>query len=164
MTGPPNEPAITRVSRHMKARRNDIYKAFVDREMVSSWLAPGSMRCVVHEFEPREGGRFRISLIYQDPVDNPGGKTTEDTDTFHGSFVQLVPDQLIVQVVEFESVQPGMSGKMRVTWHLADAGDGTDVTVTCEDIPPGISLEDNEAGSASSLQKLAQLVEKQDAK
>lgn len=160
MTDPASKQRTTRVSRHIKARRRDVYKAFVDRDMVASWLAPGTMRCVVHEFEPREGGRFRMSLIYQDPADGPGGKTTEDTDTFHGRFVQLVPNERVVQVVEFESEQPGMSGKMRVTWDLADAGHGTDVTVVCEDLPRGIRLEDNEAGSALSLQKLARLVEK----
>jgi uncharacterized protein YndB with AHSA1/START domain len=144
----------------MMARRSDVYKAFVDRDLVAAWLAPGTMRCVVHEFEPREGGRFRMSLTYKDPADGPGGKTTEDTDTFHGRFVQLVPYERVVQLVEFESEQPGMSGKMRVTWDLADAGRGTNVTVVCEDIPRGIRLEDNEVGSASSLQKLARLVEK----
>ncbi len=162
MTGPPTKKAMTRVSRHIRARRSDVYKAFVDRDIVASWLAPGSMRCVVHEFEPREGGRFRMSMIYQDPAGGPGGKTTEDTDTFHGRFVQLVPDERVAQVVEFETEQPGMSGKMRVTWDLAKSGDGTDVTVVCEDIPRGIRLKDNEAGSASSLQKLAQVVEEPD--
>jgi uncharacterized protein YndB with AHSA1/START domain len=144
----------------MMARRSDVYKAFVDRDTIASWLAPGAMRCVVHEFEPREGGRFRMSLTYQNPADGPRGKTTVDTDTFHGRFVQLVPHERVVQLVEFESEQPGMSGKMRVTWDLADAGRGTNVTVVCEDIPRGIRLEDNEVGSASSLQKLARLVEK----
>jgi len=144
----------------MKARRNDVYKALVDQDMVASWLAPGTMRCVVHEFEPHDGGRFRMSLIYKDPAEGPGGKTTEDTDTFHRRFVRLVPYERVVQLVEFESEQPGMSGKMKVTWDLADAEGGANVTVVCEDIPQGIRLEDNEAGSASSLQKLARLVER----
>lgn len=160
MTDPASKQRTTRVSRHIKARRRDVYKAFVDPDMLASWLPPDTMRCVVHEFEPREGGRFRMSLIYRDPADGPGGKTTEDTDTFHGRFVRLVPPERVVQVVEFETEQPAMSGRMRVTWDLADAGDGTHVTVVCEDIPRGIRLEDNEGGSASSLQKLARLVEK----
>ncbi len=151
---------MSRASRFVRARRSEVYQAFVDRDRIATWLAPGSMRCVVHEFEPREGGRFRMSLIYPDPSMGPGGKTTEDADTFHGRFVQLIPDRRIAQAVEFESVQPGMSGTMRVTWDLADAGEGTLVTVVCEDIPPGIRPEDNEAGSALSLEKLARLVEK----
>jgi len=51
---------------------------------------------------------------------------------------------------------------MRVTWEVADAGDGTEVTVVCEDIPQGISLEDNEKGSASSLENMARLLEKRE--
>lgn len=101
-----------------------------------------------------------MSLIYEDPGDGPGGKTTEDTDTFKGRFVELVPDERVGWIVEFESEQPGMSGEMRVTWTLADAENGTEVAVVCEDIPRGIRLEDNERGSASSLEKLARLVEK----
>jgi hypothetical protein len=49
---------------------------------------------------------------------------------------------------------------MTITWHLADAAGGTEVTVLCEDIPTGIRLEDNELGSRSSLQKLAAFIER----
>jgi uncharacterized protein YndB with AHSA1/START domain len=160
MADPHTKRRVTRVSRHIRACRSDIYKAFLDRDLVASWLAPGTMRCVVHQFEPREGGQFRMSLTYQDPAEGPGGKTTKDTDTFHGNFVQLVPYERVVQLVEFESEQPDVSGKMRVIWDLADAEGGTDVTAICENIPRGISLEDNEVGSASSLEKLARLMEK----
>jgi len=37
--------------------------------------------------------------------------------------------------------------------------DGTEVTMLFEDIPPGIRPEDNEAGTRSSLEKLARYVE-----
>ncbi len=49
------------------------------------------MRGRVHTFEPREGGKFRMSLIYQNPEDPQRGKTSEDTDTFQGRFVELAP-------------------------------------------------------------------------
>jgi uncharacterized protein YndB with AHSA1/START domain len=160
VTTRPTRRASTRVSRHIKARRRDLYKAFVDPEMVASWLPPGTMRCVVHEFEPRVGGRLRMSLTYANPADGSGGKTTADTDTFDGRFVELVPDKRVVWLVEFESDQPGISGEMRVLWELADADDGTEVTVTCDEIPEGICPKDNEEGSAASLEKLAQLMER----
>ena len=48
---------------------------------------------------------------------------------------------------------------MRMTWSFADIGNGTEVTVLCEDIPAGIRLEDNELGSQQSLKKLAAYVE-----
>ncbi|HEX8230356.1 MAG TPA: SRPBCC domain-containing protein, partial [Chloroflexia bacterium] len=56
--------------------------------------------------------------------------------------------------------QPDFAGEMTITWHLADAAGGTEVTVLCEDIPTGIRLEDNELGSRSSLQKLAAFIER----
>jgi hypothetical protein len=43
---------------------------------------------------------------------------------------------------------------------LADADEGTEVTVFFEDIPQGIRLEDNELGSRQSLRKLAAFVER----
>jgi uncharacterized protein YndB with AHSA1/START domain len=72
----------------------------------------------------------------------------------------LVPNEKIVWVVEFESQQQDLAGQMRITWSLTDANGGTDVTVLFEDIPAGISLEDNEIGSRQSLRKLAAFIEK----
>jgi len=98
-----------------------------------------------------------MSLIYADPLKGPGGKSTRDTDTFSARFVELVPGRRVVHVAEFESDDPSMAGAMRITWELADADGATEVTVTCDDIPAGIRLEDNEEGSASSLEKLVAL-------
>ena len=159
MKAPSAKGASTRVVRVIKAPRQAIYQAFVDRDAVGSWLPPENMRGQVHIFEPREGGRFRMSLIYQHPEHSRRGKTSEDTDTFQGRFVQLVPFEKMVWVVEFESQEPGFVGEMRITWSLADADGGTEVTVLCEGIPPGVRPEDNETGCRSSLQKLAALLE-----
>jgi uncharacterized protein YndB with AHSA1/START domain len=71
--------------------------------MVAWWLHPRNMTCVVHEFDLHEGGRFRISLVYLNSTARPGGKTTENTDTSHGRFARLIPNERVVQVVEFES-------------------------------------------------------------
>jgi uncharacterized protein YndB with AHSA1/START domain len=117
------------------------------------------MRSSVHTFDPREGGKFRISLKYQDPKDSQRGKTAGDTDTYHGRFVKLVPYEMIVEAIEFESPEPGFAGEMRMTVMLADVDGGTDVSLLYENVPVGIRPEDNEAGSRQSLQKLAALVE-----
>ncbi len=47
----------------------------------------------VHEFDPREGGSFRISLTYDAPGST--GKSAPHTDTYHGHFARLVPDEHI---------------------------------------------------------------------
>jgi hypothetical protein len=89
----------------------------------------------------------------------PAGKTSDDTDTFEGSFLELVPNEKIVELIRFESPDPDFAGEMRMTTSLADAGHGTEVTVLCENIPPGISLKDNELGCRLALRNLAKLLE-----
>jgi len=65
-----------------------------------------------------------------------------------------------VEVVEFESPDPQFAGAMRITTTFADGDEGTEITILCQDIPPGIRPEDNEEGTRQALQKLAALLEK----
>ena len=159
MTGPSDKRASTQVSKIIKAPRKAVYQACLDPDALASWRVPDTMKAQVHVFDAREGGRFRMSLTYQDPRHSPRGKTSEGTDTFQGRFVELVPDEKIVEVIEFESDDPSYGGEMTITTSLADADDGTEITILCQDIPPGIRLEDNETGCRESLQKLAAFVE-----
>ena len=111
----------------------------------------------IHAFDAREGGTFRISLTYDVPT--TAGKTSAQTDSFHGRFVKLVSDAEVVQVVEFETDDPQMQGEMTITYLLADADSGTDLTGVHENLPPGVSPADNELGWSMSIAKLARLVE-----
>jgi len=160
MNEPGAKKASTRVSRTIHAPRTAVYQAFVDRDAVAAWLPPESMRGEVHAFEPREGGLFHMSLTYKNPEDAQRGKTSADTDTVRGRFVELLPLEKIVEVFEFESQDPKLAGEMRVTARFADVAGGTEVTMICDDIPVGISPADNEMGSRSSLQNLAALLER----
>jgi uncharacterized protein YndB with AHSA1/START domain len=116
------------------------------------------MSSQVHEFDAREGGSFRISLTYDAPTES--GKTTALTDTFHGHFVKLVPNEQVVEVLEFESESPELRGRMTMTTTLVDADGGTEVLVVHEGIPGGVSTDDNETGTRMALANLAALVEK----
>jgi uncharacterized protein YndB with AHSA1/START domain len=150
--------STTRVTRHIRAPRSMVYGALLDRDAVQQWMVPVGMTSRIHLFEPHEGGRFRISLTYDAPTD--AGKTDAQTDTFHGRFVRLVPDAEVVQVVEFETTDPGMQGEMTITYVLAEAADGgTDLVGVHEDLPVGLRPEDNELGWSISIDKLARLVE-----
>jgi uncharacterized protein YndB with AHSA1/START domain len=149
--------ATTRVTRHVAAPRAAVYRALLDPAAVQRWMVPDGMTSEVHAFEARVGGLFRISLTYDAPTGT--GKTTSHTDTHHGRFVELVPDERVVQIVEFETSDPALQGEMRITWELADADGGTDVIGTHEGLPPGVSPADNELGWRMSLDKLAALVE-----
>lgn len=150
--------ATTRVSRRIRASRSAVYRALLDPQAVQHWMVPDGMSSVVHEFEPHEGGTFRISLTYDDQ--GGVGKSDGRTDTFHGRFSRLVPDTEVVQEVEFETDDPSVQGLMTITYRLADADDGgTDVVGVHEGLPDGVSVADNELGWQMSLGKLAGWVE-----
>lgn len=148
--------SVTRLSRHLPAPRPVVYRMLLDADAVREWMVPDGMTSQVHRFEAQEGGEFRISLTYDAPT--TAGKTSAQTDSFHGRFVRLVPDSEIVQVVEFETDDPLMQGEMRITYSLADGDQGTELRAVHENLPPGLSPADNELGWTISLDKLAGLV------
>lgn len=104
-----------------------------------------------------KGGSFRISLTYDAPTGT--GKTSAHTDTYHGRFVKLVPNEQVVEMMAFETDDAAMRGEMTVTFTLTDADGGTDVLGVHDHLPPGISPADNETGWRMALDKLAKLVE-----
>ncbi len=147
----------TRLSQHVNAPPSDVYRALLDADAVATWMVPRGMTSHVHEFEGREGGSFRISLTYDTPTGT--GKTTAHTDTYHGRFVKLVPNEQVVEVMEFETDDPALRGEMTITFTLTEADGGTDVLGVHEGLPPGVAPADNEMGWRMSLEKLARLVE-----
>lgn len=149
--------STTRIARHIDAPPARVYRALLDPTSVQHWMVPDGMTSCVHSFDAREGGTFRISLTYDQPTDT--GKTSAQTDTFHGRFVRLLPDAEVVQAVEFETNDPAMQGEMTITYTLADVAGGTDLVGVHENLPPGVAPADNELGTSMSIEKLARLVE-----
>jgi tRNA-Thr(GGU) m(6)t(6)A37 methyltransferase TsaA len=149
--------ATTRITRRIDAPPARVYAALLDAEAVREWMVPDGMTSEVLEFDAREGGSFRITLTYEAPTTT--GKTSRQSDTFHGRFVKLVPGAEVVQTVEFETDDPAMQGEMTITYLLAAAGTGTELTGTHEHLPPGVSPADNALGWSMSIAKLARLVE-----
>jgi uncharacterized protein YndB with AHSA1/START domain len=147
----------TGISRHFRAPRARVYRALVDADAVARWKVPTGMTSQVHAFEGREGGTFRVSLTYKAPTGT--GKTTAHTDTYHGRFVELVPNERVVEAIEFETTDPAHQGEMTITTTLADAEGGTDLVAVHDGLPPGVSPADNEAGWREALDRLAALVE-----
>jgi uncharacterized protein YndB with AHSA1/START domain len=149
--------STTTVSRQIHASPSRVYRALLDPAMVQQWMVPDGMTSDVHAFDAQRGGSFRISLTYRAP--DRTGKTSGRTDTFHGTFVRLVPDREVVQAVEFETDDPAMQGVMTISYRLRPSAGGTMVEGVHEHLPPGVSPGDNELGWAMSLAKLAALVE-----
>jgi len=147
----------TRISQHIKAPRPAVYQALLDPDAIGKWRVPAGMRGHVHEFDAREGGSFRVSLTYDSP--DATGKSAAHTDTYHGHFQRLVPDEQVVEVLEFETEDSALSGTMTMTTTLTDVGGGTEVLIVHEGIPDAIPAEANETGTRMALANLAALVE-----
>ena len=123
----------TEVSRHINAPRPAVYRALLDADAVARWRVPDGMSSRVHEFDPSEGGAFRVSLTYDAPAG--AGKTSQHTDSYHGHFARLVPNEQVVEVVEFETADPDLGGAMTITTTLTDAAGGTDIHIRHDGIP-----------------------------
>jgi uncharacterized protein YndB with AHSA1/START domain len=151
----------TQVSRHVRAPRSAVYRALLDAGAIARWRVPAGMSSHVHEFDAREGGSFRVSLTYDTPSGT--GKSASDTDTYHGHFAKLVPDEQVVEVFEFETADVALRGTMTMTTTLRDADGGTEVLIVHDGIPENVLAADNETGTRMALDYLAELVEEREA-
>lgn len=140
-----------------KAPPEVIYQAMLDPKLLEKWRVPDGMQMQVHQFDPSVNGKFRISLIYDDP--NATGKSGKSTDTYHGYFKTLIPNQKIVETMEFESKGPEFAGEMTVTTDLIAKNGGTEMVATHENLPQAVPEDQNEVGWKMSLTKLAKLLE-----
>lgn len=159
MTTEARAKRVDSASRVIKASPQVLYQAFLDPTSLVSWLPPGGMKGEIQRFEPREGGSYRMALTYEGAEHTPG-KSSEHADVVEGRFVELVPNVRVVQLIDFESDDPEFAGTMKMTWSLARVPTGTEVSISCENVPDGISKEDHAVGLASSLENLAAFVER----
>jgi len=139
-------------SRLIDASPQRLYAAFTDPAALAVWLPPTGMTGAFEWFDPTPGGGYKMRLTYE----GAGiGKTTDDSDVVDARFVELTPDERVVQEVDFESDDPAFAGTMVMTWSVEPVEGGTLVTFRADDVPPGISAEDHAAGFAASLENLA---------
>ena len=109
------------------------------------------MTCRVHDFNAHEGGSFRISLRYDRTTGT--GKTTAHTDTYHGHFVKLVPNEQIVESDEFETDDPALRGDMTITITLKDSAGGTDRSASSRSVTFCGTMAINEYGVSPGVNR-----------
>ncbi|HEX5089150.1 MAG TPA: SRPBCC domain-containing protein [Nocardioides sp.] len=146
-----------RATQLVRAPRDRVYAALLDPVAIQTWRVPDDMTASIHEWEPREGGRFRVSLTYR--AEDRTGKTEGATDTYSGHFETLVPDELVVERLAFDTDDPELQGSMTMTWTLRDADGATQLDVLHEGLPDVVPPQDNRTGTRMSLTKLAAYVE-----
>ena len=146
-------------SKDIKATPKEVYNAFINPSALENFQAPGDMTAKVHHFDYKIGGGYQMSLYYPEGEKKMKGKTTDKEDKFYSQFVEIIPNEKLVEVIQFDSAKADFSAQMimEVTFDPIDIG--TRVTFLFKNIPKGIRPEDNEAGTISSLEKLAKYVE-----
>ena len=147
-----------RASRVVDAPPARVFDALLDRDALEAWLPPSGMTARFERFHPAPGGSYRLVLTHTDPTNAPG-KSSDDSDIVEARYVDIVPNERVVQAVDFIADDPAFAGTMTMTWAVEELGVGTRVEITAEDVPHGISADDHVAGMTSSLDNLARYVE-----
>ena len=145
--------STTRADALLRAPRAAVYRALTDPWTIARWRFPDGMTSVV---EAQEDGGFRITLTYEAP--DARGKTTAHSDTYRARFTRLVPDELVIEVDEFETADPRLAGAMTITVTLRDRDGGTELLAVHEGVPDGVDPEANELGWRMALDRLSALL------
>jgi uncharacterized protein YndB with AHSA1/START domain len=151
-------PRTDRASRQVDAPVSSVFNALVNQEALEKWLPPSDMTGRFERFDPRPGGSYRLVLTYTNPAAHQG-KTSADSDIVDVRYLDIVPNDRVVQGVDFVSDAVEFAETMTVTWAVRENAGGTRVEIVAEDVPDAISAEDHAVGLASSLDNLARFVE-----
>lgn len=149
------ETLSSRTSRLIRAAPEEIYQAFMDPAVLVQWLPPAEMTGVLHAFDGRVGGGYEMSLFYPPNEQSFAGKTAAREDRVRVRFVELSPPHRIVEAITFVTIDPALHGEMVMIATFEPATHGTEVSLTFQNLPPGLRAEDNDAGARLSLGQLA---------
>jgi len=141
-------PNTIRLHRVLRTTPEKLYRAFLEPDAVVKWLPPHGFTCKVHQLDARVGGTHKMSFT---------NFTTSQSHSFGGSYVELVPQELIRYTDKFDD--PNLPGEMQTTITLRKALVGTEIHIVQEGVPDVIPPEACYLGWQESLTLLAQLVE-----
>jgi uncharacterized protein YndB with AHSA1/START domain len=134
--------------RVLKAAPEKVYRAFTDANAMAAWLPPYGFLCVVHNFDAKQGGKYKMSFI---------NFSSGNGHSFGGEFLELKPNEFLKYTDRFDN--PDLPGEMITTVRLTKVSGGTDLKVTQEGIPEMIPVDMCYLGWQESLDKLMRLVE-----
>ncbi|MBJ9986625.1 SRPBCC family protein [Acinetobacter sp. S40] len=124
-----------------------VYRAFLDPEALVKWLPPHGFTAKVHSMDAKEGGQYRMSFT---------NFSTGSTHSFGGTYVELIPNQLIRYIDQFDD--PAFAGNMEVTIQMKTVSVGTEIYITQSGIPELIPVDACYLGWQESLTLLGWLI------
>lgn len=137
-----------RLHRVLRATPEKVYRAFLDADAMAKWLPPNGFTGKVHHMDAKVGGTYKMTFT---------NFTTRQTHSFGGTFLELVPHELIRYTDRFDD--PNLPGEIHTTISLKQVSCGTELSAVQEGVPDAIPPESCYLGWQDSLALLAQLVE-----
>ncbi len=142
------------LTRTIPAPREDVYRAFLDPDVLQRWFCPGEFAVVTASVDEHVGGRHVVEMLA------PDGMRL----AFESVIRDLVENERIVLDFAFVGPEPGEREDTLLTVTLSDAeGGGTDVRFDHERItlaPPNFDRPGVNAGWTSVLDKLEALYQR----
>ncbi len=136
-----------KIHRVFSAPPERVYKAFLNPDALVKWMAPHGFTAKVHHLDAKVGGTYKMSFT---------NFSTGSTHAFGGTYVELIPHQLIRYTDIFDD--PNLTGQIEMTIELKAVLVGTEVHITQSGLPDVIPVEACYLGWQESLQLLALLV------
>ncbi|ENV32037.1 SRPBCC family protein [Acinetobacter gerneri] len=124
-----------------------VYRAFLDPDALVKWMAPHGFTAKVHHLEERMGGTYKMSF---------SNFSTGTSHAFGGTYIELIPEQLIRYTDQFEDAN--LDGTIEMKIEFRSVPMGTEVIITQSGIPDAIPLSACYLGWQESLQLLGLLV------
>ncbi len=134
--------------RVIKAAPEKVFRAFSNPTAYTTWIPPYGFIATIHQMDFKTGGSFQMSFT---------NFTTESSHSFGGYFLEIIPNELIINTDKFDD--PNLPGEMKTTISFKEVSCGTALSVVQEGIPEQIPVEMCYLGWQESLEKLIQLVE-----
>jgi len=134
--------------RVLKANPEKVFRAFTDRNALSSWLPPYGFVAEVQQMDARVGGTYKMSFT---------NFSTGNKQSFGGKYLQIKPNEFLNYVDKFDD--PNLPGEMNTSIWFKKVSVGTELKIIQEGIPSAIPIEACYLGWQESLEKLKDLVE-----
>jgi len=136
------------LQRVIKATPEKVYRAFTEKNAISSWLPPYGFLCTVQEMDVKVGGTYKMTFH---------NFSTGNGHSFGGKYLEIKPNEFLKYTDIFDD--PNLPGEMTTSVWFKKVLVGTEIKIVQDGIPSAIPVEMCYLGWQESLEKLTKLVE-----
>jgi len=151
-------PTTHTASRVILAKPRAIFRTLLDPDAIPAWRSSKRTAVRVEKFNPRPGGVYR--LVFEPTTkEEGGGEHGNGCRILEGRFIEILPDERIVEMVGPEAANSHSHASIKITTMLEPSRDGTKVTLIAQDTPQLTGDPDVRADMDAMLKSLANFVE-----